>query len=193
MSWAQEFMRNPGGDLGSDTYETWEKTPNSTEELKILLGKAYLYNNQFAKSRVHLDDAMSRAKDRKSALAMCIKGHTHYIEQGWHLYRSDMEIPKASGKFPPSASGHIYRYYVVMSYILKCAGFPTPYETSTTMNGTIEDFYSKAMSPQTFKQPYIDVEEYYRLARVLIGNKPPKFARAQQELIKACRHTPSGM
>ena len=102
MSLGQEFMRNPGGDLGSDTYETWEKTPNSTEELKILLGKAYLYNNQFSKSRVHLDDAMSRAKDRKSALAMCIKGHTHYIEQGWHLYRSDMEIPKASGKFLPS-------------------------------------------------------------------------------------------
>ena len=79
-----------------------------------------------------------------------------------------------------------------MSHLPKCAGFPTPYETSTSMNGTIEDFYSKAMSPQTFKQPYIDIEEYYRLARVLIGNKPPKFAKAQQELIKACRHTPSG-
>ena len=90
-------MRNPSGDLGSDTYETWEKTPNSTEELKILLGKAYLYNNQFSKARVHLDDAMSRAKDRKSALAMCLKGHAHYIEQGWHLYRCDKEIPKASG------------------------------------------------------------------------------------------------
>jgi hypothetical protein len=60
------------------------------------------------------------------------------------------------------------------------------------MNGSVEDFYTKAMSAQSFKQPYIDTEEYYRLARVLIGNKPPKFARAQQELTKACKHMPSG-
>lgn len=159
----QEFMRNPGGQTyGEETYETWAKTPNSTEELKVLLGKAYLHNKQFEKARMHLDDAMARAKDNKSAIALTLKGHTHYIQQGWHVYRCDRAIPKATG-------------------------FPQPYENSTSP-GSIEDFYMKAMQA---KQPYIDAEQYYRLARVLIANKPPKIPAAQRELIKACKLQPS--
>ena len=160
----QEFIRNsPSVAAPEEQYESWAKVPNSTEELKILLGKAYLYNNQFAKARAHLDDAIARAKDQKSAIALSLKGHTHYIEQGWHEYRCDRPIPDA-------------------------AGFTIPFETST-QKGSIEDFYMKAM--QMPKIAYFDMEQYYRLARVLIGNKPPKFPAAQRELIKACKMQPS--
>ena len=160
----QEFMRNPGGQTyGDETYDSWAKTPNSTEELKVLLGKAYLHNKQFSKARMHLDDAMARAKDNKSGVVLSLKGHTHYMEQKWYAYRCDREIPKSSG-------------------------FPTPYETSITLNGSIDDFYTKAMQQ---KPPYIDVEQYYRLSRVLIGSRSPKFPAAQRELIKACRLQPS--
>ena len=160
----QEFIRNsPSVPVPEEQYESWSKAPNSTEELKVLLGKAYLYSNQFAKARVHLDDAIARAKDQKSAIALCLKGHTHYIEQGWHEYRCDRPIPDATG-------------------------FPIPFETST-QKGTIEDFYTKAM--QMPKVAYFDTEQYYRLARILIGNKPPKYPAAQRELIKACKMQPS--
>ena len=160
----QEFIRNsPSVPAPEEQYESWSKAPNSTEELKVLLGKAYLYSNQFAKARVHLDDAISRAKDQKSAFALCLKGHTHYIQQGWHEYRCDRPIPDA-------------------------AGFPIPFETST-QKGSIEDFYMKAM--QMPKVAYFDTEQYYRLARILIGNKPPKYPAAQRELKNACKMQPS--
>ena len=158
----QEFMRNPGGEM--DTYESWETTPNSTEELKVLLGKAYLCNKQFAKARMHLDDAMARARDKNSAVALCLKGHTHYLEQNWHLYRCDRAIPKN-------------------------AGFPYPYEKiPSKQTVSIDEFYSKAMMA---KPPFIDIEQYYRLARLLIASEPPKLPAAQKQLIEACKLQPS--
>ena len=167
----QEFKRPP--DTSDMTlHEAWSTSPSSTEELKVVLGRAYLNNKQYAKARMHLDDAIARAKDIRmsqrlpetspSSIALTLKGHTHYIEQGWHQFRCDRELPVA-------------------------AGFPQPYENSND-RVSIEEFYNKAMAS---KQPYIDIEQYFRLARLLIGGKVPKFPAAQRMLEKACKMLPS--
>mmetsp|Transcript_7815 Transcript_7815/g.17957 ORF Transcript_7815/g.17957 Transcript_7815/m.17957 type:complete len:599 (+) Transcript_7815:20-1816(+) len=62
-----------------------------SEDLRVMLGKAYLYNKQYDKSREHLMEALAR--DKRCAVAMTLMGHNVYMELGWQEYRCDRLMP----------------------------------------------------------------------------------------------------
>eukprot|EP00960_Hanusia_phi_P077998 768766-Hanusia_phi.AAC.8 len=68
----------------------------SSDSLHLILGRTYLNNGEYDKSREHLDAVISSSPgSNDAAVAYTLKGHTWFMELEWHKYRSDLDVPPA--------------------------------------------------------------------------------------------------
>ncbi|EKX53334.1 hypothetical protein GUITHDRAFT_133066 [Guillardia theta CCMP2712] len=68
----------------------------SSDSLHLILGRTYLNNGEYDKSREHLDAVISSSPgSADAAVALTLKGHTWFMELEWHKYRSDFDVPPA--------------------------------------------------------------------------------------------------
>ena len=133
-------------------------------ELRVMLGKMYLYNGQYEKSRMLLEDkVMARVRQQsgeietkvvgaaaqKSTIAMTVMGNTLFMELGWDRLKPERPVPPAKD---------------------------------------IVQWFEKAMSPAA-KPPNVSAQQLFRVGRVQMATR--KFQEAAETFRRAIKFQPS--